>query len=31
MESLAGRIGPLRRWFNENAARPRFIAILSPT
>ncbi len=31
MESLAARIEPLRRWFNDEVARPRFIAILSPT
>ena len=31
MESLAAHIEPLRRWFNAHAARPRFVAILSPT
>lgn len=31
MESLAVHIEPLRRWFNDGAAWPRFVAILSPT
>ena len=31
VESLAAHIEPLRRWFNAGVARPRFVAILSPT